>query len=91
MNSTFQLNRKKNDQGRHLTSSNRAAIFVSISSEERHNKPCLLATNLVSQQNTTKPHFSSQVRKQFKLLALPFKPLRCRLQNDKLTTLHTSS
>ena len=28
--------------------------------------------------------FSFQVRKQFKLLAVPFKPLRCCLRNDKL-------
>ena len=39
-NSTFQGNRKKNATGRgRLTSSNRAAIFVSTSCEERHNKP----------------------------------------------------
>ena len=44
----------------------------------------LLAINLASQQKTTKLHFSSQVKKQFKLLAVPFKPLRCCLRNDKL-------
>ena len=44
----------------------------------------LLAINLASQQKTTKLYFSSQVRKQFKLLAVPFKPLRCCLRNDKL-------
>ena len=39
-NSTFEVNRKKNETGRlRITSSNRAAIFVSISCEERHNKP----------------------------------------------------
>ena len=39
-NSTFQVNRKKNGTGRRrLTSSNRDAIFVSTSCEERHNKP----------------------------------------------------
>ena len=71
-NSTFQVNRKKNDTGRRpLTSSNRAAIFVSTSCEERHNKP--LAISLANQQKTTKLYFSSQVRKQFKLLAVPFK------------------
>ena len=43
------------------------------------------AINLVSQQKTTKLFFSSQVRKQFKLLAeLPFKSLRCCLRSDKL-------
>ena len=47
-----------------------------------------LAINLASQQKTTKLHFSSQVRKQFKLLAVPFKPLRCCLRNDKLVNCH---
>ena len=32
--------------------------------------------------------FSFQVRKQFKLLAVPFKPLRCCLRNDKLVNCH---
>ena len=40
--------------------------------------------NLASQQKTTKLFFSSQVRKQFKLLAVPFKSLRCCLRSDKL-------
>ena len=36
----YTVNRKKNDTGRRrLSSSNRAAIFVSTSFEERHNKP----------------------------------------------------
>ena len=47
-----------------------------------------LAINLASQQKTTKLHFSSQVRKQFKLLSVPFKPLRCCLRNDKLVNCH---
>ena len=39
-NSTFQVNWKKNATARRrVTSSNRAAIFVSTSCEERHNKP----------------------------------------------------
>ena len=48
----------------------------------------LLAINLASQQKTTKLYFSSQVRKQFKLLAFPFKPSRCCLRNDKLVNCH---
>ena len=48
----------------------------------------LLAINLSSQQKTTTLYFSSQVRKQFKLLAVPFKPLRCCLRNDKLVNCH---
>ena len=42
------------------------------------------AVNLVSQKKTTKLFFSSQVRKQFKLLAVLLKSLRCCLQSDKL-------
>ena len=48
----------------------------------------LLAFNLASQQKSTKLYFSSQVRKQFKLLAVPLKPLRCCLRNDKLVNCH---
>ena len=44
--------------------------------------------NLASQQKTSKLFFSSQVRKQFKLWAVPFKSLRCCLQNDKLVNCH---
>ena len=46
------------------------------------------AINLANQQKTTKLFFSSQVRKQFKLLAGPFKSLRCCLQSDKLVNCH---
>ena len=42
----------------------------------RTTEQTLLAINLASQQKTTKFYFSSQVRKQFKLLTVPFKPLR---------------
>ena len=54
----------------------------------RTTQQTLLAINLASQQKTTKLYISSQVRKQFKLLAVPFKPLRCCLRNDKLTNCH---
>ena len=37
---------------------------------------------------TTKLYFSSQVRKQFKLLTLSFKPLCCCLRSDKLVNCH---
>ena len=40
------------------------------------------AINLASQQKTSKLFFSSQERKQFKLLAVPFKSLRCCLRSD---------
>ena len=46
------------------------------------------AINLASQQKTSKLFFSSQVRKQFKLLAVPFKSLRCCLRRDKLVSCH---
>ena len=46
------------------------------------------AINFSSQQKTTNVFFSSQVRKQFKLLTVPLKPLRCCLRNDKLVNCH---
>ena len=45
------------------------------------------AINLASQQKT-KLFFSSQVRKQFKPLAAPFKSLRCCLRSHKLVNCH---
>ena len=54
----------------------------------RTTQQTLLAINLASQQKTTMLSFSSQVRKQFKLLVVPFKPLRCCLRNDKLVNCH---
>ena len=56
---------------------------------------CVLAKNdttnffdLAGQQKTTKLYFSSRVRKQFHLLPVPFKPLRCCLRSDKLVNCH---
>ena len=46
------------------------------------------AVNLASQKKTTKLLFSSRVRKQFKLLEVPFKSLRCCLRSDKLVNCH---
>ena len=51
-------------------------------------KQTFSAINLASQQKTTKLFFSSQVRKQFKLLAVPFKSLRCCLRSDKVVNCH---
>ena len=79
---------EKDDTGRQrLTSSNRAGHFCQHFMRKT-TQQALLAINLASQQKTTKLHFSSQVRKQFKLLAVPFKPLRCCLRNDKLVNCH---
>ena len=87
-NSTFQVNRKKNATGRRrLTSSNRAASFVS-NLVRRTTQQTFLAINLASQQKTTKLYFSSQVKKQLKLLTVSFKPLRCCLRSDKLMNCH---
>ena len=61
--------------------------FFSTSCEERHNKPFWLYTWRVN-NNKKKLYFSSQVRKQFKLLTVPFKPLRCCLRRDKLVNCH---
>ena len=49
---------------------------------------CFSAINLASQQERLKLFFSSQVKKQFKLLAVPFKSLRCCLRSDKLVNCH---
>ena len=51
-------------------------------------------TNLIgyklgeSTENNEALYFSSQLRKQFKLLTVPFKPLRCCLRSDKLVNCH---
>ena len=63
--------------------------------------PCLSAilakndtTNLIgyklgeSTENNKALDFSSQLRKQFKLLTFPFKSLRCCLRSDKLVNCH---
>ena len=54
----------------------------------RTTQQTFLAINLASQQKTTKLYFSSQVRKQFKLLTVPFKPLSCCLRSNKLANCH---
>ena len=54
----------------------------------RTTQQTFLAINLASQQKTTKFYFSSQVRKQFKRLMVPFKPLHCCLRSDKLVNCH---
>ena len=46
------------------------------------------AINLANQQKTKKNYFSSEVRKQFKLLTAPLKPLRCCLRSDALVNCH---
>ena len=47
-----------------------------------------LAINLASQQKTTKLHFSSQVRKRFKLLMVPLSHYAVFLRSDKLVNCH---
>ena len=54
----------------------------------RRTQQTFSAINLASQQKTTKLSFSSQIRKQFKLLTVPLKPLRCCLPSDKLVNSH---
>ena len=54
----------------------------------RTTQQTFLAINLASQRKRTKLYFYSQVRKQFKLLTVPFKPLRCCLRSDKLVNCH---
>ena len=80
-NSTFQVNRKKIDTGRRrLQYLEQPSRYFCQHFMRRTTQQTLLAINLASQQKTTKLYFSSQVRKQFKLLAVPFKPLRCCLR-----------
>ena len=55
---------------------------------QRTTQQTFSAVNLTSQQKTTKLFFSSQVRKQFKLLAVPFKSLHCCLRSGKLVNCH---
>ena len=74
-NSMFQVNRKKNATGR--SSRYFCQHFI-----QRTTQQTFLAINLASQQKTTKPYFSSQVRKQIKLLTVPFKPLCCCLRRS---------
>ena len=50
----------------------------------RTTQQTLLAINLASQQKLTKLYISAQVRTQFKLLTVPFNPLRCGLRSDTL-------
>ena len=88
-NATFQVNRKKNATGRRrLTSSNRAVSHFCQYFMRRTAQQTILALNLASQQKTTKLYFSSQVRKQFELLTVPFKPLRCCWRSVKLVDCH---
>ena len=46
------------------------------------------AINLASRQKQSSSLISSQARKQFKLLTVPFKPFRCCLRSDKLVNCH---
>ena len=55
---------------------------------QRTTQQTFSAINLASQQKTTKLSFSSQVREQLKLLAVPFMSLRCCLRSDKLVNCH---
>ena len=48
----------------------------------------LCAMNLARQQKTIKLYFSSEVRRRFILLAVPFMPLRCCLRSDKRVNCH---
>ena len=78
-NSTFQVNRKKATSYLEQPSRHFCEPFMWRTSQQT-----LLAINLASQQKTTKLYFSFQLRKQFKLLTVPFKPLRCCLSTFKL-------
>ena len=87
-NSAFQVNRKKKLYRKTTSYLEQPSRHFCQHFMRRTTQQTLLAINLASQQKTTKLYFSSQVRKQFKLLAVPFKPLRCCLRNDKLVNCH---
>ena len=55
----------------------------------RTTQQTLLAINLASQQKLTKLYFSAQWRTQFKLLTVPFNPLRCGLRSDRLVYMNS--
>ena len=77
-NSTFQVIREKNRKTasyREQSSRHFSQHFMRTTTQQT-----LLAINLASRQKTIKLYFSSQVRKQFKLLTVPSKPLRCCLR-----------
>ena len=83
------VNRIKNATWRqYLNSRNWAAIFVSTSCEEQHNKHFWLYKLGESTENNKALLFFSGNRKQFKLLSVPLKPLRCSLGSDKLVNCH---
>ena len=84
-NSTFQVNRRKNATWRRRLT---ARCHFCQNVIRRTTQQTFSAINLASQQKTTKFYFSSQVRKQFKLLMVPFKPLHCCLRSDKLVNCH---
>ena len=64
------------------------SVWFSQSRKRRATQQTFSAINLASQQKTTRLFFSSQVRKQFKLLTVPLKPLHCCLRSDKLVNCH---
>ena len=87
-NSTVQVNTRKNTTWKttsYLEEPNRHFCQHFM---RRTTQQTISVINLASQQKTTKLFFSSQVRKQFKLLAVPFKSLRCCLRSDKLVNCH---
>ena len=84
-NSTFQVNREKNATGRRRLTTSRHFCQHFM---RRTTQQTFFTINLTRQQKTTKLYFSSQVRKQFKLLTVSFKPLRGCLQSDKFVNYH---
>ena len=89
-NSTFQVNRKRMlPEDDVLSRATEPPFFLFLSDfMRRPTRQTFLTINLASQQKTTKLYFSSQVRKQFKLLTVSFKPLRCCLRREKLVNCH---
>ena len=86
--STFQVNRRKNATWRLRSYLEEPSCHFCQLFKRRTTQQTFSAINLPSEQKITKLSLSSQVRKQFKLLKVPFKPLRCCLRSDKLVNCH---
>ena len=84
-NSTFQVNRKKKSYRETTSYLEQPSRHFCQHFMRRTTQQTGLAINLASQQKTAKLYYSSQLRKQFKLLTVPFKPLHytvvCEVKN----------
>ena len=88
-NYTFQVNRKKKWYRKTTSYLEQPSRYFCQHFMRRTTQQTLLAINLASQQKLTKLYFSAQWRTQFKLLTVPFNPLRCGLRSDRLVYMNS--